>query len=164
MRGLPPLRFIPLLLGFLVLVAAVAWSGRTAPRATAPAPTRAPAVAAVVSPAPVITVAQARPTARHATHAPARAEAGMRAYIDPETGALGAPVADDGLNQIIDTGEGLVEQRLPNGAVIIDLKGQFQEYAVVQLDAKGHPVVRCVPNPRVNLKNGVAPATAPVER
>ncbi len=139
MRGLPPLRFIPLLLGFLVLVAAVAWSGRTAPRATAPAPTRAPAPG----------------------------QAGMRAYIDPETGTLGGPVTDAGLggsNVIIDSGEGLVEERLPNGAVKIDLQGQFQEYAVMQLDANGHPVMRCVPNPKLALKNGVAPAAAPVER
>ena len=166
MRGLPPqLRFVPLLLGLLVLIAAVAWSGRVAPRARAIAPAPTPVAAVEASPAPTAPVAVAAPVARATQARPhAVAEAGMRAYIDPETGTLGPPVSDDGSNAIIDTGEGLVEERLPNGAVKIDLKGQFQEYAVVQLDANGHPVMRCVPNPKLALKNGVAPAAAPVER
>jgi len=166
MRGLlPQLRFVPLLLGILVLIAAVAWSGRTAPRARAIAPAPAPVAAVQVSPAPVAPVAVAAPVARSTPAQPrAAGEAGMRAYIDPETGTLGGPVADDGASVIIDSGAGLVEERLPNGAVKIDLQGQFQEYAVMQLDANGHPVMRCVTNPKLALKHGVAPATAPVER
>jgi hypothetical protein len=170
MRKLPPrLRLIPVLLGALLVLAAVAWSARTTrdARVVAARPTVAPA-APVRAAAPMLAASAAvAPVVNRsvaAVRAAAPGQAGMRAFIDPETGTLGGPVTDAGSNVIIDTGEGLVEERLPNGAVKIDLQGQFQEYAVMQLDANGHPVMRCVPNPKLALKNGVAPAAAPVER
>ena len=170
MRKLPPpSRLIPVLLGALLVLAAVAWCARTThdARVVAACPTVAPAAPVRVAAPMLAATAAVAPVVNRSVPAPAPGQAGMRAYIDPETGTIGGPVTDaglDGSNVIIDSGEGLVEERLPNGAVKIDLQGQFQEYAVMQLDANGHPVMRCVPNPKLALKNGVAPAAAPVER
>ncbi len=176
MRGpLPKLGFVPVILGTLLVLTAVAWSARPASHARAAAPARiaSPAVPATqpVAATPVLAAKTPAPAIERAPAVSPQAapgQAGMRAYIDPETGMLGPPTADQaalaGQDVIIDSGEGLVEERLPNGAVKMDLQGQFQEYAIMQLDANGHLVMRCIPNPKVALQNGVAPAAAPVER
>lgn len=171
MKNLPPqLHFVPLLLGTLLVLAAVAWSARTAPHARAIAPSQSTAPAAQSSAAaPLLaTTAPATRAAQRPLAPVAPGRAGMRAYIDPETGKLGAPPTEGaglpGSDVIIDSGLGLVQQVLPNGSVMVDLKGQFQDYAIMEIDASGHRVVRCVQNPKRVQQNGVAPAAAPVER
>lgn len=90
--------------------------------------------------------------------APAPAQAGMRAYIDPETGTLGGPgplppPSDEAVKALgPETLEEPVETVLPDGSVMLDLKGRGQEYSIMQLDADGQRVVRCVENPNTALQ------------
>jgi hypothetical protein len=77
--------------------------------------------------------------------APAAA-AGMIIAIDPETGALGVPTAEQlrrltaaERTGLMRTSEGLQEVRFPDGSVMVDLQGRFVEFSVVQLDAVGCP-------------------------
>lgn len=72
--------------------------------------------------------------------------AGMIVAIDPESGALVPPTAEQVLTLtaaertgLMRTSEGLTQVRLPNGAVMVDLQGRFMEYSVVQLDPAGCP-------------------------
>ncbi len=72
--------------------------------------------------------------------------AGMIVSIDPETGALVVPTADQvrqltGAERtgLMRTSEGLTEVRLPNGAVMVDLQGRFMEFSLAQIDATGRP-------------------------
>jgi hypothetical protein len=87
-----------------------------------------------------------------------RAEAGMRAYIDPETGTIGGPgplppPSDEAVKAL----ESAVQQEpvetvLPDGSVMLDLKGRGQEYFILQLDADGRRVARCVEDPNSALQ------------
>ena len=101
--------------------------------------------------------------------------AGMVMGIDPETGALGMPSPEQMLELtaqertgLLRTGEGLSEVRLPSGAVMVDLQGQFMEYSVIQLDATGRPTFSCVSGEdllrRLLAPRAPAPAPAPEER
>ena len=92
--------------------------------------------------------------------------------VDPETGRLGPPTPEqraalgltefDALNR---SSEGLVEEHHPDGSVSIDLKGRFQEFAVVHMDPAGKPVVECLDDPaaveRALKAAGPAPANPP---
>jgi len=77
--------------------------------------------------------------------------AGMVAAVDPETGALVPPTAEQVRSLaaaertgLMRTSAGLTEVRLPNGAVMMDLQGRFMEYSLVQLDRAGCPHFLCV--------------------
>ena len=89
-------------------------------------------------------------------------EAGMRIYRDPETGEIGppnpqfVPPAESSLSQ---DATGLKAVTLPDGSVMVDLQGRFQEAMIIQLDANGHPVKNCVSDPEAALKQ--APVAAP---
>jgi hypothetical protein len=69
----------------------------------------------------------------------------MRAYLDPETGEIGAgvgPVASKTLdpetqNALRRDTEGLVEVRHPDGRVSVNLQGRFQNAAVARVDENG---------------------------
>jgi hypothetical protein len=107
--------------------------GRTRPRAHATTPAR-PAHATAGQPASA-----------------APAAAGMVISIDPETGALVAPTAEQMLRLtpaertgLMRTAEGLTQVRLPGGGVMVDLQGRFLEFSVVQLDLEGRPRLHCV--------------------
>jgi hypothetical protein len=88
--------------------------------------------------------------------------AGMIAVLDPETGVVGAPsllpfpVFPEATDPMLDSQAGLVEEPALSG-FMIDLKGRFQEFAVMRLDAKGHLHFSCGPNP-ADILNGPAPA------
>jgi hypothetical protein len=82
--------------------------------------------------------------------------AGMKVYIDPETGEfLDAPPekktaeiqrADE---EAISTSHEGLEQRevdMPGGGVMIDLKGRFRHYQTATKDADGNIIIRCTPN------------------
>jgi hypothetical protein len=111
---------------------------------------------------PVHAARTARRTVRHpqATVSPAKSvqphtvtarlspavAAGMVVAIDPETGALVPPTAEQvriltaaERTGLMRTSEGLAEVRLPDGAVMVDLQGRFMEYSLVQLDRAGCP-------------------------
>ena len=104
-----------------------------------------------------------------ASAAPAGA-AGMVIAIDPETGALVAPSAEQMLRLtsaertgLLRTSEGLTEIPGPDGAIGVDLQGRFMEYSLVQLDRTGCPHFLCV-NDEIVLRALLAryaPASTP---
>lgn len=70
--------------------------------------------------------------------------AGMRVYVDPESGQLIGPdrLPPQALSPLEQAmlrrdAEGLTEQSLPNGAVVVDLGGRFRNLAVATVDAEG---------------------------
>ena len=77
----------------------------------------------------------------------------MRAFIDPETGLItstpppGAIVPEEARPEPV-----LEQVTLPDGSVMMDLKGTLQDYMVLQLDANGKKVVRCVEDPKAALQ------------
>lgn len=88
-------------------------------------------------------------------------DAGMRAYIDPDTGLL-TSIRPEGLPAEVEADKQpepeLFEVRLPDGSYMMDLKGTHQEYVTIQLDPNGNKVVQCVQDPKAALP---APAPAP---
>jgi hypothetical protein len=165
-----------IVLGALVVFATVATLMRQRP-APAAGQAAAPIAAIVTVPAPV-----AAPTAAADPHQPAArvpatpksiapavrpGDAGLRAYIDPETGTFGAPspevlraeAADRSLQAVEETAQVVV---LPNGVEM--LVGGPPDYVVAQRDANGKLVIRTVTDPRQARASGAVPATQPVER
>jgi hypothetical protein len=153
-----------LLFAFVALVAlasAAAWANSRArhhamasyPRATSPASAQAVATP-IAAPAAVAQVPQASSSAKSNP-----TESGMRAYLDPETGTIGAPgVSQSAIAGTQSTGPALQEVVLPDGSVMVDLQGTLQDYMILNIDAKGHKVMRCVPNPTEALKSTPTPA------
>lgn len=143
-----------LLFAFVALVAlasAAAWANSRArhhqmaghPRASSPATAQVVATPA----APLAHATQASSAKTNPT------EAGMRAYLDPETGTIGAPgVSQSAVAGTQSDNPTLHEVVLPDGSVMIDLQGTLQDYTILNIDAKGHKVMRCVPNPTEALK------------
>jgi hypothetical protein len=96
--------------------------------------------------------------------------AGMVVGIDPETGVLGMPSPEQMLQLtpqertgLLRSGEGLTEVRLPNGAMMVDLQGQFMEYSLIRLDPMGRPSFSCVNDEALlrRLLASRAPASSP---
>lgn len=145
--------------GALAVALAVAPAGPTAATAVAPAsaPTPAVATSAPVTPAPT-QVAPAAPRidaeVRPATvpTAPPSGSAGMVVAIDPETGALGMPSAEQlselklSDDETSSRGGGVLVHHA-NGMVSLDLQGRNQDYAVVKKAKDGTNVIGCVERP-----------------
>jgi hypothetical protein len=80
--------------------------------------------------------------------------AGMVVGIDPETGKLGPPTAEQRreLEQIAASERtllsrssvGLVEEHRPDGTVHVDLQGRFQDYMTVRIGPDGSKAFGCV--------------------
>jgi hypothetical protein len=69
---------------------------------------------------------------------------GMVVSIEPETGRLVMPTAEEmsllslaERTGLLRTSAGLDEVRLPDGTVMVDLQGRFMEFTVVRLDREG---------------------------
>lgn len=79
------------------------------------------------------------------------AAAGMRAYIDPETGQLGTPASLPPLSTeekaLLEPAQAPREVVLPDGSVMLELNGTGQEFTVMHLDAAGNRTVQCVQDP-----------------
>lgn len=101
--------------------------------------------------------AAAAPPEQTANQAPAEvaptvAAAGLVAYIDPATGGLTATPTEEqraamrtALAALVnDSDEGLVEVTLPDGSVVMDLQGRFQEAVVVQVASDGTQHMQCI--------------------
>ncbi len=92
----------------------------------------------------------------------------MRAYLDPETGVIGSPgplppLTPEEAKLLQPTvQEEPVQTILPDGSVMLDLKGRGQEFYILQLDANGKPVARCVEDPKTALQS--PPAAQPGDR
>jgi hypothetical protein len=147
-----------------VALAGIAWGAVLQPVGQART-THAPAsvAPATVAPAPVAAVAQtpaapAAPVTRteaattNAATPTVAGEAGMRIFRDPVTGEIGPPPADAGAQMesaVVPIDDaGLLQVRLPDGSYMVDLQGRFQESMVMQIDANGNRVVRCVDDPK----------------
>jgi hypothetical protein len=96
------------------------------------------------------------PQEQAASQAPAKAApiaaAGLVAYIDPATGGLTATPTEEqraamraALAALVnDSDQGLVEVTLPDGSVMLDLQGRFQEALVVLVAPDGTRRYECV--------------------
>jgi hypothetical protein len=124
-----------------------------------PAMTRVAAKPASVKSKPAAVTSKA---ATPASAPVAAGTAGLRIYLDPETGVLGGPangaaLAND-IDPLNDSVEGLTEVRMPDGSYMLDMKGRFAEYAMIQTDANGKRVFRCVGSRKELLQPAPAPA------
>jgi hypothetical protein len=94
-------------------------------------------------------------------------DAGMRVYLDPETGTL-SPVPTTVEDAVVAQPEALAEPVktvLPDGSIMMELNGHNQEYFTVELGPDGKPVAKCSQNH--DHKTDVttpAPAAKPEER
>jgi hypothetical protein len=103
-----------------------------------------------VAPETALTEQQAR--AREAAEPMPPGGAGMRVFLDPQTGRLVdrdqlPPEALSALEQAMlrrDTA-GLIQRTLPGGAVVVDLQNRFHHFAVASIDRNGGvSSTRCV--------------------
>lgn len=152
MRPYPILRRHWPALASLVAAAALASlpgeAARPRERAAPPTVACAPEPASVAAPTPAA-VPAAKPAAPPS--APPRVS-GRIIALDPETGELGAPSAEQvrslraapGKAAVSRTEEGLAETRLTDGTVILDLDGRYQDHALARLDRNGRLVYGCV--------------------
>ena len=167
MRGIAILFRIGLLAAGVLGMTSIAWGCDERPTASG-STCSASKVAATAPATPAPTVPQAATSTSTTTTGAAPAAAGMRAYIDPETGVLGGPGALPPLTEEEmkllepEVQEEPVETVLPDGSVILDLKGHGQEYFILQLDANAQRVVRCVEDPKTALQS--VPKTQPEDR
>ena len=133
---------------------------------TLPAPGSAPTVAAVPA-SPVVAAIPAKSKVARVATAPVTpvkpsvvpsgivpGSMGMMIAIDPETGEVGMPNAEqiaemnlteDDAASHEDTG--LVPVRSADGTVTVHLQGRYQEFAVVRRAADGTTVVGCADHP-----------------
>lgn len=136
------------------------------------APAQAALSAHRVRPHQPAAVHAAKPVAPPAAAAPTTpaGAAGMVVAIDPATGALVTPTAEQvrtltaaERTGLMRTSEGLTEVRLPDGGVMLDLQGRFMEYSFVSLDPSGCPHFLCVNDETVlrALLARYAPASTP---
>ena len=161
-------RLLPLglavLLGALLVTSAFAATPAPSKRAA----TKSKAAATHHATKPAATKAAPQPVAQSEVLTPVPNIAGtaaLRAYLDPETGTI-TTIRPIGFEQVQidplnDSDEGLVQQVLPNGSVMIDLQGRYQEYMVVRLDANGRRVFQCEKNPAVLKQLLSTPAPTP---
>jgi hypothetical protein len=159
-------RRVLLLAGALLALAGIAWGAASRPHAGA-TPTAAvarsvsaPAVkpatvhsqTAAVVPAP--RVARSRSSV---APTPVAGEAGMRIFKDPETGEIGPPTAENAAILARDAQpevdvRNLPQIPLPNGGYELLIDGKIEDAMIMQIDAKGNRVVRCVNDPKAALK------------
>jgi hypothetical protein len=165
--------------GALLAVAAIAWSmsPRTATTEVAKSPEPAVSEAPVAHAAPSVlaSVPATKPVSRRnvsrsasrkveASRAPdvAPGEAGMRAYLDPETGMIGPPNAEQRRSipsptSTIDFSK-IPVQRMPDGSIMVENPGLTEEYVIMTIGADGKRRMTCVSDP--SLVPG-APASTP---
>jgi hypothetical protein len=91
--------------------------------------------------------------ARPEANSPAASGAAGRIIaLDPETGQLGAPSPEQlralraapGVAEVSRSSEGLIETRLTDGTVILDLNGRFQDHVLARIDRNGRLIYDCV--------------------
>jgi hypothetical protein len=101
----------------------------------------------------------AQPTATEpSATASAPMDAGMRAYIDPETGLVTSVPPPGAIQPTAEQPEvEPVQIRLPDGSYMLDMKGSNVEYMVIKRDADGKPVVECTKDPKAATAAPAAP-------
>jgi len=150
----------------ILVVASFAWACDEQPTAQG-ACCKSSGAAVAAAPAPAVPAAASPASAKPAPNA-SQAEPGMRIHLDPETGTIGGPgplpqlTEEEAVLLEPEVQEEPVQTVLPDGSVMVDLKGRGQEYFILQLDANGQRVVRCVQDPKTALQP--APSVKPEER
>ena len=99
---------------------------------------------------------------------PARAESGMRAYIDPETGQLTNAPATDAQRQQASSDNllfreddvGLVEIHKADGSSMIRLEGRYQQATVAQTSADGQLQTYCSDADHLDIGKHTHPVAA----
>jgi len=152
-------------LGAIAAIAGIVGSAGNAPTAakqttTASAATPFAAVRVVSAPA-------ASPsTATTVAPATVAGEVGMKIYKDAE-GEIGPPdagdavQANDGADGTSQDMAGLQKVTLPDGSIMVDLQGRFQEAMVMQITPDGKRVVTCTSDVKKTLSH---PPVAPAQR
>ena len=152
-------RALLLLIGAFVVVAGLISGGGHRSRVEARMP--APALVTVAAPA-------------HAAPSPVRGAAvqpstvagaqGMRIFKDPNSDMPGPPTQENSALEMEGNSEdmtGLKEEVLPDGSVMIDLQGRFQESMVMQITPDGKRVVTCTRDVKQTLSH---PPVSPAQR
>jgi len=92
---------------------------------------------------------------KHVPASPASVRPGMVVGVDPETGQLGMPTAEQMTelspreqSMISRSGAGLVQVHHPDGSVSINLQGRFQEFVIARNGPDGKPVYGCLDDAR----------------
>jgi hypothetical protein len=97
-------------------------------------------------------------------------ESGMLVGIDPETGRLGKPSAEfrsqmeaaAGLAPALDRSmDGIEIIHNPDGSMMADLKGRFQDYTIIRVTPDGRKIESCVQGPQVEAALQAEDASAP---
>ena len=166
-------------LGLAVAFAIVSANSNTRHAATTAAPAAKATVAAAATPAgdctssdaccareskKAVVAAAPKKATKHVEVAPVAGTAGMVIAIDPETGQLGAPNAEQArqlqsLNLPVE-GQATVTT-MPDGSLRLNLNGTSVEYATIHVDANGKKVFGCTSNP--NAAEMPAPTPAQLE-
>jgi len=156
-----------LLLGAIAAVAGIVWSAGPHARASAKSAIPSAPVAKPVAASVIVTTPAALKSIAAAPAAPSTVAgaAGMRIYKDPDTDEIGPPptagaaiLDGDGTSQDM---TGLTKVTLPDGSVMVDLQGRFQEAMVMQIDAHGNRVVTCTQDVKKTLSH---PPVSPAQR
>jgi len=116
--------------------------------------------------------AAAAPPEQAAAQAPAQAPvaaAGLVAFIDPATGGLTSTPTEEqraalraALAALVNESDaGLYEVVLPDGTVVMDLQGRFQEAVVVQVAPDGTRNLACVGSVATAAQSPAAVPQAP---
>lgn len=156
------LRIFALLAGPALALLCVTWLTQLHSKAVPASRASGPGIVATLSsPAERATTARPAPnetrgasTSKASPTAIAPHEAGMVVGLDPETGKLGLPTAEQRaeLDQIAASqnallsrsAAGLTEEHRADGTVHVNLQGRFQEYATVRIGPDGAKTFGCV--------------------
>ena len=149
-------------LGAAVIIGAAAVATTSVPRRTevpvVPSPVVQAAAPVPAVPAVPVAIAAARTRSKHAparvavsapaapafTPADPAYSAGMRVYLDPETGLIGSMPADAAAEPELNTeGAGLTPVVQADGSLMVDLEGRFEMYSTVTLGSDKRPVFQC---------------------
>ena len=151
-----------LLVGVLVAIAGLVWGAADRPRADAKLPAATASVVAAPGAAPLPVASPAR--IARTEPATVAGAAGMRIFKDPNSDMPGPPTEEASALEMDSNSEdmtGLATVTLPDGSLMIDLQGRFQESMVVQITPDGQRVTTCTRNVKKTLAQ--APA-APAQR
>lgn len=157
-----PLRSLLLSLGALVAIAAVAWSVHARPQAAkhASGEQLASQTATTQAPAPVAAAQVFEPMPAPGPAVQTPGEAGLKAYVDPETGTLtstpprsATPLA---AAEVVRP-DHLPEIQLEDGSYMVRLDERFEESVVMTIDASGRKVMTCTQHPGAAHVHAVQP-------
>ena len=148
--------FIPLLGATAGIIALHGSVAAACDKSQASACSKTQKVAAAPSNTTLPVVSTTQQTAAAAQPTMASMDAGMRAYIDPETGQL-TSIPPAGTEQPVQADPVLLQVRLPDGSYMLDQKNAPEDFLILKLDANGNKVVECTQDPTKAMQTPPAP-------